>query len=62
DEAFAYRDDQLEVLHRCVGELGMRGLYYTLSGFFRNGYDTNFTHPRYFPFWDAVAALNIPVF
>lgn len=62
EEAFAYRDDQLEVLHRSVGELGMSGLYYTLSGFFRNGYDADFSQERYYPFWDAVSALNIPVF
>jgi predicted TIM-barrel fold metal-dependent hydrolase len=62
DEAFAYREDQLEVLHRSVNELGMSGLYYTLSGFFRNGYSGYFSDELYYPFWDAVSALDIPVF
>ena len=38
DESCAYRDDQLQRLHRAFDELGMQGLYYTLAGFFRNGY------------------------
>lgn len=62
DEAFAYRDEQIERLYRSVGELDMQGLYYTLSGFFRNGYSQYFSAPAYYPFWDAVQALDIPVF
>jgi predicted TIM-barrel fold metal-dependent hydrolase len=62
DEAFAYRDEQIERLHRSVRTLKMNGLYYTLSGFFRNGYREFFNAPTYYPFWDAVAALDIPVF
>lgn len=62
DEAFAYRDEQIEKLHHSVSTLNMSGLYYTLSGFFRNGYSEFFNAPSYYPFWDAVARLNIPVF
>lgn len=62
DEAFAYRDDQLATLHDAVGRLGMRGLYFTLVGFFRNGYEPYFDEPAFYPFWDAVARLGLPVF
>jgi predicted TIM-barrel fold metal-dependent hydrolase len=62
DEAFAYTNEQLAVLHRSINELGMSGLYYTLSGFFRNGYGEYFSDEAFYPFWDAVAALQIPVF
>ena len=62
DEAFAYRDEQLARFHRSIGDLGMRGLYYTLSGFFRNGYSQYFSDPAYYPFWDAVEKLSLPVF
>ena len=40
----------------------MSGLYYTLSGFFHNGYGEYFSDEAFYPFWDAVAALQIPVF
>ncbi len=62
DEAFAYRDEQIERLRHSVDTLKMQGLYYTLSGFFRNGYRAFFNAPSYYPFWDAVAELKIPVF
>ncbi len=62
EEAFAYRDDQIARLHQAVNDWSMSGLYYTLSGFFRNGYTDLFSAPLYYPFWDAVAALDLPVF
>ena len=62
DESCAYRDDQLQRLHRAIDELGMQGLYYTLAGFFRNGYCQYFSEAEYYPFWDQVQALGIPVF
>ena len=62
EEAFAYRDEQIERLHHAVDTLKMQGLYYTLSGFFRNGYRAFFNAPVYYPFWNAVAELDIPVF
>ena len=62
DEAFAYREDQLESLHRAVSGLGMQGLYFSLTGFFRNGYKIHFADPLFDSFWDAVEALKVPVF
>ena len=62
DEAFAHTDEQLAVLDHSIGELGMSGLYFTLAGFFRNGYSAYFSDRAFYPFWDAVASLQIPVF
>ncbi len=62
DEAFAFRDDQMAVLERSVTALGMRGLYFTVTGFFRNGYRTYYDDATFRPFWDRVAALDLPVF
>ena len=62
EEAFAYRDDQLVRLHAAIEKQGMAGLYYTLSGFFRNGYAEYFSDAAFHPFWAAVADFGIPVF
>jgi len=62
DEAFAYQDDQVATLKHAVEKLGMKGLYYTLAAFFRNGYAKYFDDPKYHPFWDEVRRLKIPVF
>ena len=42
--------------------LGMRGLYFTMTGFFRNGYRTLPDDPAFDPLWRAVARLDLPVF
>lgn len=62
DEAFAHRDDQIAALTDAVQRLGMKGLYFSTPGFFRNGYREYYTDPSFRPFWDAVRALGIPVF
>jgi predicted TIM-barrel fold metal-dependent hydrolase len=62
DEAFAYRDDQMAALRDAVEGLGMKGLYFTTAGFFRNGYREYYDGPNFRPFWDAVRRLRVPVF
>jgi predicted TIM-barrel fold metal-dependent hydrolase len=42
--------------------LGNRGLYITSEGWFMNNYAKGADDPSYFPFWDAVQSLGIPVF
>lgn len=62
EEAWGYRDDQLAKLEREVTKLGMRGLYFTMTAFFRNGYRTLPDDPVYDPLWKLVTRLDLPVF
>jgi predicted TIM-barrel fold metal-dependent hydrolase len=62
EEAFAYRDDQIAKLRREVEAIGMAGLYFTMSGFFRNGYREYYTDDVFGPFWEEVRRLGLPVF
>lgn len=61
-EAWAFRDDQLERLQHQVERLGMAGLYFTYSGLFRDGYKTRPSDPVYDPLWREVIRLDLPVF
>lgn len=62
EEAFAYRDDQMAILEDSVNRLGMSGLYFTMSGYFRNGYREYYDDPVFDPFWCRVRDLGLPVF
>jgi predicted TIM-barrel fold metal-dependent hydrolase len=62
DEATAFRDEELASLEDQVVRLGMRGLYFTMTGFFRNGYRTLCDAPAFDPLWRTVARLDLPVF
>jgi predicted TIM-barrel fold metal-dependent hydrolase len=62
DEPFGYRDDELRSLENQVHGLGMRGLYFTMTGFFRNGYRTLPDDPTFDGLWRTVARLGLPVF
>ena len=62
DEAFAYRDEQIHSLRDSCQRLGMAGLYFTTSGFFRNGYRPYYTDSVFGDFWREVRALRLPVF
>lgn len=62
DEAFAYRDDQMAKLEREATVLGMRGLYFTMTAFFRNGFKVLPDDPAFTPFWVLVERLDLPVF
>ncbi|MBI1777184.1 MAG: amidohydrolase [Proteobacteria bacterium] len=62
DEATAYQDDQLAALEDQVSRLGMRGLYFTMTAYFRNGYRMLCDDPTYDPLWRLVKRLDLPVF
>jgi predicted TIM-barrel fold metal-dependent hydrolase len=62
DEPFGYRDEELRSLENQVHGLGMRGLYFTMTGFFRNGYRTLPDDPTFDALWRTVARLDLPVF
>jgi len=62
DEAFAYRDDQLHLLEDQLTRLRMKGMYFTVAGFFRNGYEIYYDHAAFDPLWARVKKAGIPVF
>jgi len=62
DEAFGYRDDQIALVEEQIQRQGMKGLYFTLAGFFRNGYKTYYSDPEFAPLWKLVEKLDVPVF
>ncbi len=62
DEPFGYRDDQLAKLEHEVTRLGMRGLYFTMTGFFRSGYRHFPDKALFDPLWQFVARHSLPVF
>ncbi len=62
EEAFAYRDDQLAKLELELTQHGMRGLYFTMTGLFRDAYRHFPDEPLYDPLWQLVAQHGIPVF
>lgn len=62
EEAYGYRDDQLERLERSVRGLGMRGLYFSTATFFLTNAKPEFDEPQFDPLWQTVQRLGIPVF
>lgn len=62
EEGLAAREDEVARLEYQVAELGMCGLYFTLTGFMRAGWAHDYTHPNYRPLWDTVDRLRLPVF
>ena len=62
EESFAYTDEQIASLTDQVERLGMKGLYFRLTGFFRNGYKTYYDDPAFDPFWEAMRRLRVPLF
>ena len=61
DEGVADEPAQLAELDRAVTRLGLKGLYYA-HDMSRHGYARNVDHPDFVPFWDRVAAYQLPVF
>jgi Amidohydrolase len=61
-EPEAHTDEQLAELHRCVSELGFRGLFYSFLGFWEEGHVRGPDDPAYAPFWDSVAAADLVVY
>src|SRR5262245_4833878 len=62
DEPFGFRDAELRALEDQVERLRMRGLYFTMTAFFRNGYRTLPDDPTFDPLWRAVSRLALQVF
>lgn len=62
DEPFGYRDDQLAKLEHEITQLGMRGLYFTMTAFFRNAYRHFPDEALFDPLWKLVAKHGLPVF
>jgi predicted TIM-barrel fold metal-dependent hydrolase len=61
EEAFAYKDEEIERLNVQISRLKMTGLYFTTTGLFRSGYKPMHSDQIYDPFWAEVERLNIPV-
>jgi predicted TIM-barrel fold metal-dependent hydrolase len=63
NEAQAHEDSQIAELRRAVTELGLTGgLYYTNKRYWEKGYKDHIDDEKYFPFWEEVRSLDIPVF
>jgi predicted TIM-barrel fold metal-dependent hydrolase len=62
EESFAFQDSELQRLADQLDRLGMAGLYFTMTGLFRNGYQRLPDHPDYAPLWSMVEKRGIPVF
>ncbi len=61
EEAFAWREGQIARLTDQIERLGMAGLYFTMTGLFRDGYRCLPDDPAYDPLWREVARLDVPV-
>jgi predicted TIM-barrel fold metal-dependent hydrolase len=63
EEAFAYRDHELELLRldHQISKLGMRAVYFTTTGMFRSGYKPMHSDKLYDPFWRAIEKSGVPV-
>ena len=55
-------DASIEKLERAIKGLGLSGLQFIPSHLYLYGQTEGWDGPGFRPFWDAVAALNIPVF
>jgi len=62
EEAFGYRNDQIERLEHSVLGLGMRGLYFSTANFFLTNGKPEFDDSDFDPLWQTVQRLGIPVF
>ncbi|MEO8857588.1 MAG: amidohydrolase family protein [Burkholderiaceae bacterium] len=62
EEGFADQDLELERVADQFDRLGMRGLYYTTTGLFRNGYRRKPDDPAFDRLWALVAQRDVPVF
>ncbi|MCL4465239.1 MAG: amidohydrolase [Chloroflexi bacterium] len=61
-EAEAHTDRQLSELSRCVTDLGLRGVFYQVGGFWQGGYRDREDDRKYDPFWAEVRRLGLVVF
>jgi predicted TIM-barrel fold metal-dependent hydrolase len=61
DEAIAGSEEMLAEVDRAHRILGLKGLYYA-HDHSRHGYDRNLDHDAFRPFWEKIAAFNLPSF
>jgi len=58
----AYKESEINELRRAVKELGLTGgLYYSGGTFWENAFRDHIDDEKYFPFWEEVRDLGIPV-
>ncbi len=63
NETEAYKESQIIELRRAVRELGLTGgLYYSDRRFWEKNYRDHIDDEKFFPFWEEVRGLGIPVF
>ncbi len=61
DEDAADSKSQIDEVRRAVRELGLTALYFECNGFGKSNYDNHLNDEKYFPFWEEVQSLGIPV-
>ncbi len=62
DEWLADQPGQISELDRAIHELGLHGLYFDAAGLSRRNGPEKLDDPLFYPFWDHVRELGIPVF
>jgi predicted TIM-barrel fold metal-dependent hydrolase len=62
-ETQAHRETQIEELRNAVGGLGLTGgLYFSDRRFWENGFQDHIDDEKFFPLWEEVRGLGIPIF
>ncbi len=62
DEWRADGPGPIRVLGRAIKEMGLHGLWFQTGNLFQNGRSETFDDPAFFPFWDHVRDMGIPVY
>ncbi len=62
NEARADRNSEIDELRRAVNDLGLRALYFANVRYFESGYQDQLDDEKFFPFWEEVRDLGIPVY
>jgi predicted TIM-barrel fold metal-dependent hydrolase len=62
NESKADQHGEIGELRRAVIELGLKALYFANERFFETGFADNFDDEKFYPFWEEVRRLKIPVF
>lgn len=63
NEAEGYKDNQIMELRRAVSDLGLRGgLYFATLRFFENNFKESFEDEKFFPLWEEIDSLGIPIY
>lgn len=62
-EVEAFKESQIAILRYSVNELGLTGgLYFATLRFFENAYRDHLDDGKFFPLWEEVRKLGIPIF